>query len=172
MNDETDNDFDLISKSQRKRDADAMQALGQKLTELKPAQLAGLSVTDTLVSAIEEYNRLPKSFAAKNRQLQFIGRLMRESDYVAIAEEVAKLESPNYVSAKTKRKKLADKNALALLSQGDPVINELLAKHPSLDRQQLRQLHREYQKANEVKQAALALRCSELLLSAIDYSAD
>ncbi|MFT4861459.1 MAG: ribosome-associated protein [Pseudohongiellaceae bacterium] len=170
MSDETENDFDLISKSQRKRDADAMQALGQKLTELKPVQLAGLSLTDTLVSAIEEYNRLPKSFAARNRQLQFIGRLMRESDFAAIADAVARLESPNYVSTKTKRKKLADKNALSLLSQGDSVISELLAKHPSLDRQQLRQLHREYQKGNEVKQAAIVLRCSQLLRSAIDYS--
>jgi ribosome-associated protein len=170
MSDYNENDLDLISKSQRKRDADAMQALGQKLTELRPAQLSLLPLTESLVAEIEEYNRLPKSFPARNRQLQFIGRVMRESDYAAIADGLAKLESPNYVSAKTKAKRATEENAKKLLTQGDSVINELLDKYPSLDRQQLRQLHREYQKCNETKQATLVARCRELLSSALSDS--
>lgn len=167
MNEHIDNEADLVSKSQRKREADAMQELGEKLTELRPAQRALLPLTDTLISAIEEYNRLPKSFAARSRQLQFIGRLMRETDYTLIASELAKLESPNFVSAKTKQKRASEELAIKLLVQGDAIINEILVKYPSLDRQQLRQLHREYKKSNDTKQTALISRCRVLISNAM-----
>jgi len=172
MNDESGNDLELISKSQRKREADAMQELGRKLTALRPAQRALLPLTETLLSAVEEYNRLPNSFPARNRQLQFIGRVMRESDHEAIAEELTKLESPHYVSSKTKRRRLVEQNATQLLTEGDSAINQLLDKYPSLDRQQLRQLHREYQKCNETKRNALISRTVDLLRSAIKEEQD
>ena len=167
MNEDMDDEIEGISKSKRKRDADEMQALGKRLTKLRPAQRGLLPLTETLISAIEEYNRLPKSFAARSRQLQYIGRLMRESDYAEIASELDRLESPNYISAKTKLKRAAQEQATNLLAEGDSIINALVEKYPSLDRQQLRQLHREYLKAKESKQAALLSRCMELLTSAM-----
>lgn len=167
MSNDFDSEQELVSKSQRKREADAMQALGQRLTELKPSQIKLLPISDTLETAISEYNRLPKSYSARNRQLQFIGKLMRESDVEEISAELNKLESATYVSIKTKQKNELEKNARKLLEQGDEEINRMLEECAELDRQQLRQLHREYQRANETKKAALLARCIELLRIAI-----
>jgi ribosome-associated protein len=66
-----------VSRSERKRRAEALQKLGVRLTELRPAQLAALALPPDLVAAIEEARRL-RSRAALARQRQYIGRLMRE----------------------------------------------------------------------------------------------
>ena len=68
---------EFISRSERKRRAEALQKLGVRLTELRPAQLAALALPPELVAAIEEARRL-RSRAALARQRQYIGRLMRE----------------------------------------------------------------------------------------------
>lgn len=76
----------FISRSERKRRAEALQKLGVRLTELRPAQLDSLQLPAELVSAIEEARRL-RSRAALARQRQYIGRLMRELD-TEVAERV------------------------------------------------------------------------------------
>ena len=42
------------SKSQLKRDAEALQNLGVRMSQLKPKQLASLELDDVLVKAIED----------------------------------------------------------------------------------------------------------------------
>ncbi|MEQ8857322.1 MAG: ribosome biogenesis factor YjgA [Pseudomonadales bacterium] len=68
-----------ISKSERKRRAHRLQALGRQLTELKRDDLAGLELSDKLRDAVLDYQRFT-SHEARRRQLQFIGRLMRDLD--------------------------------------------------------------------------------------------
>jgi len=69
------------SKSQRKRDMTALQKLGQDLTTLGKKQLEKLPLPDTLIAALAEYQRLPNSNEARRRQLQFIGRVMRDANH-------------------------------------------------------------------------------------------
>lgn len=154
---------DQISKSRRKREADAMQALGKRLTELKSQQLSELPLSEEVLDVIHEYNRLPNSHGAKRRQLQFIGRVMRDSDVEAISAKLDKVLSSDYQSEKNQRRALIQQKATEVLEQGDQGINNVLAKHPLLDRQQLRQISREYSRANPAKQQALKSKLEELL---------
>ena len=66
-----------LSRSERKRRAEALQKLGVRLTGLKPGQLQGLKLPPALLDALSEAQRL-RSRAALARQRQFIGRLMRD----------------------------------------------------------------------------------------------
>jgi len=74
-----DEDEARPSKSARKREAHALQSLGERLIRLRDAELATLDLPEPLVDAILEARRI-KSRAAGARQRQYIGRLMRDID--------------------------------------------------------------------------------------------
>lgn len=65
------------SKSQRKRDAHALQALGEQLVELSPARLARIALPEALREAVVAAQGMHQH-GARLRQMQYIGRLMRQ----------------------------------------------------------------------------------------------
>jgi len=65
------------SKTQRKRDAHALQALGAQLVALSVAQLARLELPEALHEAVVAAQRM-RSHGARTRQMQYIGKLMRQ----------------------------------------------------------------------------------------------
>ncbi len=67
------------SKSQRKRDATALQDLGAQLVKLTSAQLNRIPLPDDLLAAVRAAQAMPQRGAHK-RQLQYIGKLMRQID--------------------------------------------------------------------------------------------
>ena len=67
------------SRSQKKRDSTALQALGEELAALPVARLGKLPLTPDLDEALRLMARLTDR-EGKRRQLQYIGRLMRECD--------------------------------------------------------------------------------------------
>jgi ribosome-associated protein len=162
--DTTEQSEDWVSKTQRKREAESQQDLGQALTRLRPAVLDQLPIDETLRDAIEEYHRVAKSFGAKRRQLQFIGRLMRERDAEAIVQAMDALSDSSQHPVR-KREVLAQLAELTL-QQGDATIQELVSRDHSLPRQTLRQLSRELHKLPEAataKRKSLADRAAQLL---------
>ena len=138
----------LASKSQRKREAHLQQALGEQLTQLKPAQLESLELPETLLQGIAEYHRLPNSYGARRRQLQYIGKLMRHIDSEALAAKLSNLESPQ---AEPQQPDLAAMWSKKIQAEGNAAIQSLLETQPQLDRQKLRQLHRNLLKAADQK---------------------
>lgn len=78
-------DYDRPSKSQLKRDMTALQDLGRRLTELPADRLERLGLPDRLREAIDQYTRITAHEGGR-RQLQFIGRLMRDVDPVPLRE--------------------------------------------------------------------------------------
>jgi ribosome-associated protein len=100
-----------------------------------------------LISALEEYNRLPNSHGARRRQLQFIGKLMRDLDYDAVIKSIDDLESGHL--RKKKKPSAAKLLCEAILESGDAEINAALEQYPQLSRQTMRQLYREYNRAAE-----------------------
>ena len=144
---EPDTESDLPSKTQLKQDATDLQQLGQKLTTYSSAVLRKLPLNEVLISAIEEYNRLPNSHGARRRQLQFIGKLMRDLDYEAIIKAIDNLENGHL----RKKKKPSAVKLLceAILESGDAEINAALEQYPQLERQTMRQLYREHNRAAE-----------------------
>lgn len=70
---------DRPSKTALKKEMLELQDLGEKLVALSLDQLKQLKLSDNLFDAIIEAKELTK-FGALRRQLQYIGRLMREVD--------------------------------------------------------------------------------------------
>lgn len=137
---------ELISKSQRKRDAEAAQQLGKDLLTLAPEALETIDLPESLVKALDEARRIRKHGALK-RQLQFIGKLMRDIDIEPIREEYLKLT--NHYGKDIKELHRLEKWRDRLLAEGDKALEELVGEAPNTDRQHVRQLIR--QSAKETK---------------------
>lgn len=67
------------SKSARKREVTALQELGNALVKLTKKQLHALNLPHSLLEAVEAAQHMPQH-EAKRRQLQYIGKVMREID--------------------------------------------------------------------------------------------
>lgn len=74
---------DKPSKTQRKREMHALQALGESLVRLEDDEIARLPIDERLADAVRDA-RAMRSGEARRRQLQFIGRLMRSVDVDAL----------------------------------------------------------------------------------------
>lgn len=152
--DQPDYDDEPKSKSQLKRDMHALQAMGKTLAELKPDQLAQLPLEPRLLEALNEYKRL-KHREARRRQLQFIGRLMREADQDNLEKSLDQfdLQSRHHMLAQQQAERWRD----ALLT--DPsALQRFIDEHPSTDIQHLRQLLRQAQKEQTAEKPANATR--------------
>jgi ribosome-associated protein len=75
------------SKSQRKRDMTALQDIGAELVTLNADQLAQIELPERLFEAIVDAQRI-RDFEGRRRQMQFIGKLMREIDAAPIRERL------------------------------------------------------------------------------------
>jgi len=126
------------SKSRRKRDMDALQAIGAELVALNEQQLAAVELPESLRDAVMEARRLHPHEALR-RQLQYIGKLMRQVDPAPIR---AKLDGFRSVSAaETARLHRIERWRERLLD--DPAaLAEFMSAHPGADSQQLRTLIR------------------------------
>lgn len=72
------------SKSQRKREATALQALGEQLVKLTAVQLNRITLPDDLLAAVRQAQGISQR-GGRKRQLQYIGKLMRQLDQAEIA---------------------------------------------------------------------------------------
>ncbi|HET9762309.1 MAG TPA: ribosome biogenesis factor YjgA, partial [Casimicrobiaceae bacterium] len=83
------------SKTRRKAEMDALQSLGEKLAELDATRIAELDLPERLIEALQMARRITQH-EARRRQLQFIGRLMRDVDPQPIRERLeAWASAPN-----------------------------------------------------------------------------
>ena len=80
------------SKSRRKRDAHALQALGVQLVALSAAQLARLDLPEALHEAVLAVQRM-HAHGARTRQMQSIGTLMRQLEPGVLSRVRAALET-------------------------------------------------------------------------------
>lgn len=144
------------SKSQRKRDMHALQAIGKKLTELNNEQLNKITLSDKLRMAIDEMRRITKH-EARRRQMQYIGRLMRDEDSEEIMVAIAKIENTHLESAKDLHDLEIWRERL-VSEESKEALTEFIAEHPEADVQHLRQLIRNGQKEKETGKPAGSLR--------------
>lgn len=130
------------SKSKRKREMLALQNIGKILVELPAPQLAKIPMDARLADAINQA-RMIKSHEGKRRQLQFIGRIMRDTDVQPLIEALDKVQTQGQMSkAKFHQvERWRDK----LIAEGDSALQGFLEKYPDADSQQMRQLIRNAQ---------------------------
>lgn len=72
------------SKSQRKRDVEALQEVGEQLAGLSERVLAGLPLDEKLRDALLAVRQIHQR-GARKRQLQYVGKLMRHMDEDTLA---------------------------------------------------------------------------------------
>ncbi|MEH6466813.1 MAG: ribosome biogenesis factor YjgA [Porticoccus sp.] len=131
------------SKSALKREMTALQKIGEDLVDLPASQLAKVLMPDLLEDAIMVARRL-KNREGKRRQLQYIGKIMRNIDSDAIKQ---RLDSFNHKSQESRQQlHRLEQWRDRLMTDGDQAIGELLKEYAELDRQHLRQLIRQAQK--------------------------
>jgi ribosome-associated protein len=143
-----------ISKSERKRRAHRLQALGRQLAGLKPEELAELPLPDALVAAVGDYQRFP-SHEARRRQLQFIGRLMRDLDPEPLQTALDGLQGKS-AQARYEFHQL-ERWRERLLAEAD-ALTAFIEAHPDVDVQQLRQRIQQVHKAATEDQQRSAYR--------------
>ncbi len=136
------NEFDdeeIKSRSEIKREVQALQTLGVSLTKLSSVQLDSMNLPDNLRSAIADYQRFTSRTAMK-RQLLYVGRIMRNIDPEPIKQARDRLLNQDHqLNAHFHRlEKWRDR----LLNEGDEALTELINSTPDIDGQQLRQMIR------------------------------
>lgn len=131
------------SKSQLKREALALQALGERLLELPPARLERMSISDRLRSALDE-SRKVKGHSARRRQLRWLGKVLGGENSDQLAELVVQSDAKQ--QADNQRFHALERWRDRLLAEGDSALRDLLEHYPDADRQQLRTLIRNAEK--------------------------
>ena len=141
--DDETGDFFSPSRSQQRRDALDVLALGEQLVAMSAAQLARLPIPEALLPHIRDSQRI-SSYIARKRQIAFLAKQMRKLDDEAL-EAIRDAMSKDGDAAKRETASLHRVEALrdALLGDdGDAAMTELLDAYPHADRQHLRQLVR------------------------------
>ncbi len=140
---ESDEEADLApSKSQKKRDMEALQSLGAELVKLSRERLRKMDLPERLLTEVLEAQRLTANGAIR-RQKQFIGKLMRDVDAEPIAEQLAAIRGE---SSAAKAEFHALEHWRERLLENDAAFTEWLDRHPDADVQQMRQLIRNARK--------------------------
>jgi ribosome-associated protein len=130
------------SKTKIKKQMHELCDLGAELTELGKNQLAQLDLPENLRDAIREMKNINK-FGAQRRQLQYIGKLMREVDTAPI---LAKLDAWKGTSRQHTTYMHQLERWRERLLESDSALTELLSVHPQADAQHLRTLIRNAQR--------------------------
>ncbi|MBJ3814113.1 ribosome-associated protein [Shimwellia pseudoproteus] len=139
---EEDDEIIWVSKSEIKRDAEELKDLGVELTELGKNGLDKIPLDDDLRAAVELAQKIKKE--GRRRQLQLIGKMLRQRDVEPIRQALDKLKNRHnqQVALFHKLEGLRDR----LIEEGDDAIPDVLALFPAADRQQLRSLVRNARK--------------------------
>jgi len=135
----------IISKSQVKREMQALRDLGKELVDLPLVSLNKFDFSETLLDSIILAQGLKRE--ALRRQLQHIGKQLREEDDAAIRQLLNQISQPqrDEVMAFHEIEQWRDK----LLDGDDEAINQAVDRFQEADRQHLRQLVRNARKERQ-----------------------
>jgi ribosome-associated protein len=152
--DSFDNSPEKPSKSQKKREMSALQALGAELVGLGRDQLARMELPEDLRDAVRDAQRFTQH-EARRRQLQYIGRLMRDLDPEPIRSALDEIKG---VSAAATARLHALERLRTRLMEDESALGEIAGSYPGADLQHLRQLRRNALKEQEQAKPPRAYR--------------
>jgi ribosome-associated protein len=139
-----DEENEQLSKTQIKAQMVEWQKLGESLVHLGQSSLAKVPMEPELLDAVMLARRILRKKEGYRRQLQLIGKIMRNVDVAPIEQALANIKSAH--------RKLNDAfHELEILrddilQQGDSKIESTIADYPQLDRQKMRQYVRQANK--------------------------
>ena len=129
--------MEKVSRTKRKRLAEALQQQGEQLLELDDAQVQALDLPLELKEAVLEARRT-RSHGARRRQLQYIGRLMRDYDSEVVRAALQKIEAQE--NPQRRQFKQVAHWREELLAGNEKLLRWLVETFPHIDGEQLRQL--------------------------------
>ncbi|MCP4492209.1 MAG: DUF615 domain-containing protein [Gammaproteobacteria bacterium] len=169
--DESD-DIEYVSKSQQKRESQAIHKLGKRLTELSAEQLATIPLDEPVLAALALAHKIQNKRSALKRHFLYLAKLLRTRDTDAILSAVENFDNSSQIQIQ--RHHQAERWRDQILQQGIDAIELLVAEHRNADRQSLRQLWRNYNQAKtdtkKLQQARQIYKNIKLLLdSNVDH---
>ena len=147
------------SKSQLKREAEAVQALGKQLVELPAARFASITAKLDLPEDLREALISCRGIHARGgrkRQLQYIGKLMRSIDTLPVRRALEEMAGKDYQDAAMLHR--LEHWRERLITEGDAALAEFLEAYPTTERQNLRQLVTKARKEREAGRTPAAAR--------------
>ncbi len=148
------------SKSQRKREMNALQDLAAELVKLSARDLAKIPMPEELLEAVE-HARSITSHGAMRRQRQYLGKVMRHLDPEPIKTALDRVKQRGIQS--TSQLHQIERWRDRIIDEGQEALNEFSAQYPQADRQQLRQLmmnsRKEREHSKPPKSARALFRC-------------
>lgn len=154
------------SKSQIKREIQALRELGQRLVEVPRAKLAQIPLSEEVFEAVCAAKGFKRE--ALRRQLQYIAGLMRDEDADAILIALDRIDQPHHKEVQAFHEIEGWRDEL--IAGNSALLTELLARFPSADRQYLRQLVRNAQKERSQNKPPKSARLLFQFLSALQQT--
>lgn len=156
-----------VSRSQIKRELLELQKIAERLTTMKPGQLAPLPLTPVMRDALEESKRI-KSHNAMRRHIRRIAKLLRNEEMDAIHELLNSIDNRHL--EENRRFHQLERWRDRLLAEGDGALAELLTACPDADRQHLRQLIRAATKEQQNDKPPASARKIFRYLKELDFT--
>ena len=134
-----------ISRTDLKRESTELQKLGEELLNLRTDLLSKLDLPDKLLEAMAEAKRIT-NFEGKRRQMQFVGKLMRQLDPAVLDAARAALVEQHMPSARETALLHTAEQWRDRLIADDEAVALWIKDFPQTDTQQLRALVRQARK--------------------------
>lgn len=162
---ETGNDDDDSlgpSKSQAKRDALEIRALGAELAALSPSDRTKIPLDADVAAAIDDYNRIRATAnGARKRQLSYLAKRLRQHDLTPIEDaleairQTARAATADLHHAESWRDRLLGDGPAETPAEA---LTAFFNDYPSADRQSLRQLQQQALKERQAGKPPAAAR--------------
>ena len=136
------------SKSSVKKDVYEIRDFGRLLVELNDKQLNSIPLIETIKINVTDARTMQK--IALKRQIQFIGKLLRKVDNMEEVQKAYDVATNNDKDANLLLQRTENiRNNLVNPEKVKVALDKLIAEHPSVDVQKLRQLIRSHNKEVE-----------------------
>ena len=147
---------DEQSRTELKRESTELQKLGEGLLTLRAELMTRLALPEKMADAVQEAKRI-SNFEGKRRQMQFIGKLMRQlapDTLEAIRSALVEQHTPSAQETLTLHESEIWRDRLI---QEDKAVSDWIKRFPESDSQQLRALVRQARKdAPQDKRASVS----------------
>jgi ribosome-associated protein len=155
------------SKSQIKREMQALRDLGKRLVELPPASFKKVELREATRDAVVAARSMKRE--ALRRQLGRIGALMREEDAERVIRTLDQLSQPHRDEVKAQHELEAWRDNLLAGDTG--LIDDLAQRYTALDRQYVRQLVRNATRERKHDKPPKSARALYKYLNELRYTA-
>ena len=142
-----------------------LQTLGEELVELSSDRVKKIDIPENLREAVSDAQRMPRHDEARRRQMQFIGKLMRDVEVEPIRAALALVRGES--ASETAKLHRLERLRTDLLAD-EKVLHEITTRYPSVDLQHLRSLRRAALKEQEQNKPPRSYRAIFQLLKELE----